>query len=256
MRNKIAQLQRYYRSYRPNDAGLPAVLLGSATELSAIPDGSIDYIFTDPPFGSNIFYADCNLIWKSWLGRLTDGTNEAVVNRSLGLDKGGKSLATYAALISAAMREMARVLKPSGWATVVFHNTDAAVWQALREAADQAGFSFHEAASLDRRQQNDKGYKGRSGAEDVAHFDVVFNLRKTAAPPRARAAKKTRINLPRLVETIATDRKYARHGLQGVHAEVMRRIASSGAQDFVDYSEIRTIWERLIDEEKIPNQAA
>ena len=70
MRNKIAQLQRYYRSYRPHGTEVPALLLNSATDLSAIPDGSIDYVFTDPPFGSNIFYADCNLIWESWLGRL------------------------------------------------------------------------------------------------------------------------------------------------------------------------------------------
>ena len=47
--------------------------------------------FTDPPFGSNIYYADCNLIWESWLGRLTDDANEAVVNRALTVANGGKS---------------------------------------------------------------------------------------------------------------------------------------------------------------------
>ena len=47
-----------------------------------------------------------------------------------------------------AMREIFRVLKPGGWATVVFHNTDAAVWEAIHKAATQAGFAFHEAASL------------------------------------------------------------------------------------------------------------
>src|SRR5262249_16812486 len=143
-----------------------------------IEDGSVDYIFTDPPFGSNIFYADCNLIWESWLGRLTDVNKDAVVNRSLPADKGGKSLEAYAEIMKASMREMARLLKPVGWATVVFHNTDAEVWAAIRDAASAAGFTFHQAASLDRRQQSHKGYKGRSGSEDVAHFDVVFNLMK------------------------------------------------------------------------------
>jgi DNA modification methylase/transcriptional regulator with XRE-family HTH domain len=252
MRNKIAQLQRYYRNYRPHQTDLPAIQLGSATDLSTIPSGSVDYVFTDPPFGSNIFYADCNLIWEAWLGRLTDWASEAVVNRSLGLDNGGKSLATYAALIGSAMNEIARVLKPRGWATVVFHNTDAAVWQALRDAADQAGFDFHKAASLDRRQQSHKGYKGRSGSEDVAHFDVVFNLRKSNAAPRTkpRHAKNGQLDLSKLVETVVKDREIARHGLQGVHAEVMRRMASQGGGDFVDYAEIRTIWERLISQQK------
>jgi 16S rRNA G966 N2-methylase RsmD len=38
----------------------------SADTLSpGIADGTIDYIFTDPPFGSNIFYADCSILWEA-----------------------------------------------------------------------------------------------------------------------------------------------------------------------------------------------
>ena len=244
MRNKIKQLQRYYRSYRPHGAELPLVQLGSATDLDGIPTGSVDYVFTDPPFGSNIFYADCNLIWESWLGRLTDPANEAVVNRSLSPARGGKSLATYSDLIGGAMREISRVLKPGGWATVVFHNTDRRIWQAIRDAADGAGFTFHEAASLDRRQQSHKGYKGRSGSENVAHFDVVFNLRKPerAAQPKD-APVKGSIDLAALVGRLARDPDVARRGLQGVHAEVMRRLASDNGTQFVNYADIRRLWE-------------
>lgn len=247
MRNKIGQLERYYRSYQPHGTEAASLTLGSATDLSGIPDGSIDYIFTDPPFGSNIFYSDCNLIWESWLGRLTDGTREAVVNRSLSAEKGGKSLSDYAELINGAMREMARVLKPEGWATVVFHNTDAEVWEAIRNAASEAGFTFHEAASLDRRQQSHKGYKGRSGEEDVAHFDVVFNLRKSAVPRKEQTlSNDASFDLTTLVQTVLMDSAVAQHGLQGVHAEVMRRLASNGSQVFVDYAEVRAIFERLV----------
>lgn len=246
MRNKVDQLQRYYRAYRPRRGDLPALLLGSATELAGIPESSIDYVFTDPPFGSNIFYADCNLIWESWLGRLTDATREAVVNRSLSLDKGGKSVATYAGLIGGAMREVSRVLKPGGWATVVFHNTDGKIWQVIRDAADLAGFTFHEAASLDRRQQSHKGYKGRSGAEDVAHFDVVFNLRKPERTAlRVQSNEKGSFDLPDLVAAIVRDPEIARRGLQGVHAEVMRRLASEGSAVFVDYADVRDLWDRV-----------
>ena len=92
MRNKVEQLQRYYRSHQCQAEHLPAITLGSATKLIGVGDASVDYIFTDPPFGSNIFYADCNLIWESWLGRITDARSEAVVNKSLSLGAGGKSL--------------------------------------------------------------------------------------------------------------------------------------------------------------------
>lgn len=245
MRNKIEQLNRYYRAFTPPQVAPPSILLGSATALSSVPDGSVDYVFTDPPFGSNIFYADCNLIWEAWLGRITEIAQEAVVNRSLRPENGGKGLAEYAGMFSEALAEIARVLKPGGWATVVFHNTDAAVWQAIRDAAADAGFSFHEAASLDRRQQSHKGYKGRSGQEDVAHFDVVFNLRKEAVRKGKVTPIRAAANLKAMVELAAADPLVMHHGTQGIHAEVMRMLASRGEAVFVDYAEVRAIYESL-----------
>jgi DNA modification methylase/transcriptional regulator with XRE-family HTH domain/predicted RNA-binding Zn-ribbon protein involved in translation (DUF1610 family) len=246
MRNKIEQLQRYYRAYRPGSTDLPSLLLGSATDLDLIPDGSVDYVFTDPPFGSNIYYADCNLIWESWLGRVTESAQEAVVNRALTVERGGKSLEDYAVLIKAAMSEIARVLKPGAWATVVFHNTDAAVWKAIRDAAVAAGFSFHEAASLDRRQQSHKGYKGRSGSEDVAHFDVVFNLQKPQMARHQEPQKKQeQTDIKMIVRSVAKDPAIVARGVQAIHAEVMRRLASVGSSLFVDYAEVRAVYEGL-----------
>jgi DNA modification methylase/transcriptional regulator with XRE-family HTH domain/DNA-directed RNA polymerase subunit RPC12/RpoP len=245
MRNKVEQLQRYYRTYQCKPEHLPAVTLGSATKLAGISSCSVDYVFTDPPFGSNIFYADCNLVWESWLGRLTDVRDEAVVNRSLPLDAGGKSLESYGALMADSMCEMFRVLKPGGWATVVFHNTDAAVWQSIHDAARHAGFEFHEASSLDRKQQSHKGYKGRSGAEDVAHFDVIFNLQKPvqAKKPSSSRRASPMVSLKDLVAAVAQDEAVVARGLQGVHAEVMRRMASHGNTQYVDFAQVRELWE-------------
>ena len=249
MKNKIKQLKRYYEAFDPKTGSTVHIQLGSATRLSQIPDGSIDYVFTDPPFGSNLFYADCNLIWEAWLGRLTRREDEAVVNRSLRAENGGKSLADYAELMEGSMSEISRVLKPGGWATVVFHNTDAEVWKAIRDSASRCGFEFHEASSLGRKQQSHKGYKGKSGAEDVAHFDVIFNLRKPAASaqsgkaPRKRKAM-TGDQIALLVRNVAKSSS-STGGVQEVHAEVMRRLASSGAERFVDYGEVRRICESV-----------
>lgn len=243
MRKKIGQLATFYRSLVPATDQLPRVMVGSATTLDRIAADSVDYVFTDPPFGSNIFYADCNVIWESWLGRVTEPALEAVVNKSLGPAAGGKTLADYAHLMSGAMSEIARVLKPGGWATVVFHNTDAAVWSALRDAAAAAGFEFHEAASLERQQQSHKGYKGREGKENVAHFDVVMNLRKPegASSGATRSMDDAR-DLAALVDRAALDPAIAVNGVQGIHAEVMRQLMSRGSEWFPDFAEVRRMW--------------
>ena len=244
MQKKVRQLCSYYAAFQPTIDEPPHVMSGSATDLSQISDESIDYVFTDPPFGSNIFYADCNLIWEAWLGRVTDPTLEAVVNRSLSLTDGGKSLDDYSELMARSMTEVARVLKPGGWATVVFHNTDSAVWRALSRAASDAGFEFHEASSLIRMQQSHKGYKGRGGRENVAHFDVVMNLRKPVDVEGNTLSRTKDVDLTRLISEARVTPGVAARGVQGVHAEVMRRLMSEGSQDLPEFHEIRSVLER------------
>lgn len=228
MDNKIRQLVRYYEEF-PSELKQPApvVTLGSAADLSEIPDASIDYIFTDPPFGSNIFYADCNLVTESWLGGITRVEHEAVVNRTLSRDAGGKTLGDYGALLNKALVEAKRVLKPNAWMTMVFHNTDAQVWGALQAAAESAGFELVGAGSLDRKQMSHKGYKGRSGKEKVAHFDVVMSLRKSAdGATTARApAPRTYVD-DQIKRLVAAAPRAGRE--QWVHSELIQCLVADG----------------------------
>ena len=38
----------------------------SARKLDIIPDNSVDYVFTDPPFGGNIFYSDASMLFEAY----------------------------------------------------------------------------------------------------------------------------------------------------------------------------------------------
>jgi hypothetical protein len=155
------------------------ITCGSAGNLGPS-DESIDYIYTDPPFGSNIFYADCSILWESWLQDFTDVRQEAVWNKSLKQSEGGKTLDDYARIMAGAFAEMHRVLKPGRWASVVFSNSDDRVWQVIREGAAAAGFDLANTVALDKKQRSFKQVKGEKGEENVVGTDVIMNLHKKA----------------------------------------------------------------------------
>jgi len=181
-RNQVRRAAGYYLT-RPTPSG-PRVHVrrSTATNLSWLDDECIDYIFTDPPFGSNIFYADCNLVWEAWLGQTTEASDEIVVNRSRRRTDGGKSVGDYERLLGAAFREMRRVLKPGARASVVFHNSDDQVWAALLNAAENAGLRQTDVSLLDKVQRSQKGYKGRAGTELVPFYDLVITFSKGSVP--------------------------------------------------------------------------
>lgn len=112
-----------------------------------LPDASIDYVFTDPPFGGNIPYAEINFINEAWLGQFTDRRDEAIVSSSQ-----KKSIHEYQDLLTEALSEANRVLKPDGKATLVFHSASADVWNALRAAYSDAGLGVECAGVLDKTQ--------------------------------------------------------------------------------------------------------
>jgi len=172
---KVEQLLEGYASARSLQLVPTLVVTGSATALS-VPDASVDYVFTDPPFGSNIYYSEPNLLWEAWLGRITDTSEEAVVHRKN--DGGTKRLPDYARLMEAGFKEIFRVLKPGRWATVEFNNSDGTVFEAIKQAIRRAGFEIVNMLLLDKEQKTFKQVKGAEGVEDVVDKDVLFNLHK------------------------------------------------------------------------------
>jgi hypothetical protein len=112
-----------------------------------LPDRSVDYVFTDPPFGGNIPYAEINFLNEAWLNLYTDRAEEAIVSKHQ-----EKKLADYQKLLTAALSETRRILKPRGKATVVFHSATAEVWNALQASYKDAGFSVECAGILDKTQ--------------------------------------------------------------------------------------------------------
>jgi len=141
---------------------------GSATDLP-VTDNSIDYIFTDPPFGSNLNYSELSFIWEAWLKVLTAQQSEAVVNRIQ-----GKGLVEYQTLMTKAFSEFFRVLKPNRWITIEFHNSQNAVWNAIQESVQRAGFIVADVRTLDKKQDSFKQIKATGAVKQ----DLVISAYK------------------------------------------------------------------------------
>jgi hypothetical protein len=140
-----------------------AVMLstGTATRLP-LPDDSIDYVFTDPPFGENIYYADLNYLVESWHRILTAATPEAIVDRAK-----HKGVDDYGKLMRAAFSEYHRVLKPNRWMTMVFSNSHNSVWNAIQEAIGESGFIVADVRMLDKKQGSYRQVTSTAVKEDL-----------------------------------------------------------------------------------------
>lgn len=119
---------------------------GSADDITIF-DNSIDYIFTDPPFGANINYSELNSMPEPWLKVMTNNSHEAIENIYQ-----GKSSQTYLDTMKRCFSEYYRILKPGKWMTVEFSNTSASVWNIIQTALKQSGFIIASVAALDKQQ--------------------------------------------------------------------------------------------------------
>jgi DNA modification methylase len=153
----------------------------SSTDLRMmVPDNTVDYIFLDPPFGSNINYSELSFLWESWLKVSTNNVEEAIENKST-----GKSLGDYRVLMASCFTEAYRVLKPGRWMTVEFSNTQAAVWNSIQTALQEAGFVVANVSALDKKQGTFKAITTTTAVKQ----DLVISAYKPDGGLEARFTK-------------------------------------------------------------------
>lgn len=166
--NRVGRLAKAFSSM-PSANGNVIVTTGTCAALP-VPDASIDYIFTDPPFGENIYYADLNFLVESFHCVVTDAGPEAIVDRAK-----KKTLFDYQELMTGAFREYHRVLKPGRWITVEFHNQHNHVWHAIQEAMTAAGFMVAAVRTFDKVQRAFKQV-----VSDTVKLDLLVTAYKPA----------------------------------------------------------------------------
>jgi len=203
---KAKTISLYFQSSQLSRPGVE-VSVQSACHLEQIPDKSVDYIFTDPPFGGNINYSEMNFLWESWLGVHTKTTDEAIVNKFH-----GKSEVEYQGLLCSAFKECRRVLKDDAWLTVMFHNSSDKVWKALQGALTGACFAVTGTQTFDKQHGTFKQFV----SDNAVGYDLVLHCRKS--------------------ETVRTFSVHTKEQIISDAAEfVRRRLTESGERYMVCY---------------------
>jgi putative DNA methylase len=113
-----------------------------------LPDDSIEYFFTDPPYYDSVPYADLSDFFIPWLRRtvgdlygnmfreeLSPKDDECIVDKIKGKDK-----AFFEHSMTQAMLEGRRILAPSGLGTIVFAHKSTSGWEAQLKSMIDAGW--------------------------------------------------------------------------------------------------------------------
>jgi len=141
----------------------------SITDIKKIPPASVDYIFTDPPFGKSLQYAELNSFMEAWLSVSTKTELDCVLNY-VHL----KNLSFYSHLMQQAFQNYSNVLKPGRWITIEFHNSQNAVWNAIQLAVEASGLVVADVRILDKKQRSFNAVN-RAGAVDQ---DLIISAYK------------------------------------------------------------------------------
>lgn len=101
---------------------------------------SIDYIFTDPPYGDAVPYFEQSIIWNSWLKFKPDYLNEIVISDS---KIRNKTISEFENEINQAFSEISRVLKKGKFFSLTYHSLSGLEWKAITNACITNGFLLY-----------------------------------------------------------------------------------------------------------------
>ncbi|MFN9834847.1 MAG: DNA methyltransferase [Pseudanabaena sp.] len=153
------------------------IVQGTATDLSFIKNESVDYIYTDPPYGKKIPYLDLSVMWNGWLDLPV--TEEDYLQEAIEGGEHQKSKDEYNNLIAQSIQEMYRVLKFDRWMSFVFAHKDPEFWHLIIETAEKCGLEY---AGAVKQGNGQTSFKKRQNPFTVLSGQLIINFRKVRKP--------------------------------------------------------------------------
>ncbi|OUD15324.1 DNA methyltransferase [Thioflexithrix psekupsensis] len=153
------------------------IIRGTDTDLSFLKKESVDYIYTDPPYGKKIPYLDLSVMWNAWLDLPVSEEDYA-----LEAIEGGEHEKTkdqYNSLMAKSIEEMYRVLKFDRWMSFVFAHKDPEFWHLIIDTAERCGFEYAGAVAQKNGQTS---FKKRQNPFTVLSGQLIINFKKVRRP--------------------------------------------------------------------------
>ncbi len=144
----------------------------SLNVLKTFPSDSIDYIITDPPHGNRIPYLEQSLLWNSWLKHDVNYEEEIIISDA---KERKKDKENYFTLLFQVLEQIARILKPHRYFSLMFNSLDDDTWIRLMTYLNNLNFSLHKVETL--------GYSATSVVQDSRNSglktDFIITFKKT-----------------------------------------------------------------------------
>jgi len=163
------------------------IIKGTATNLKFIAKETVDYIYTDPPYGKKIPYLDLSAMWNAWLG--LEVTEQDFKDEAIEGGEHDKSKDEYNDLMAKSIKEMYRVLKYDRWLSFVFAHKDPEFWHLIIDTAESCGFEY---AGAVPQKNGQTSFKKRQNPFTVLSGQLIINFRKVRNP---RAIMKANLGL-------------------------------------------------------------
>ena len=177
------------------------IIQGSASSLTdLIKPQSIDYVFTDPPYGAHIAYLDLSTMWNAWLGfqvTKTDREQELIVGGELRHSK-----EHYLTLLRDSIRQISKVLKPGAWFSLVFEHKNVSFYSAIVEVGEEIGLRHANTVvqSLDVVWSMHK----KKNPLSVLSGELILNFQKSGTR-RPKSVPRRSVDLENLIEEVARE---------------------------------------------------
>ena len=153
-KNKIVSKKSYKKNQMLNYGTLDISDL-----LDYIPEKSVDFIITDPPYGGLVQYMDLSMVWLVWLQHY-DAKYTPNSNAEITVKKGSVSRDLYKKRLTQAFKNLNVVLKDDGFMVLTFHSKEMQEWNDFVNAVRDAGFVFDKVTHQ---------YNKRSGETNVSN---------------------------------------------------------------------------------------